>query len=333
MIRVGIIGGNGYTGKELLSILLRHSEVSISYVISRKEAGMRVSEVFPSLDCDLIFSDIGAIDTETDVVFSCLPPTTSAEYAVKLPASTKLIDLSADFRYSDISVYERTYKTQHPCPGLNSSAVYGLSELNRSKIKEARIVGNPGCYTTCALLSLYPLFKDGLITSDRLIIDAKSGTSGAGRKAELSFSYCEVNESFKAYAVTTHRHTSEIEHILYSLTGKETGVCFTPHLLPINRGILCTIYAELSCLDITEEKIYNSYGIYGSERFIKVLKTLPEIKDVINGNYFHLGFKLDVKNRQIIIVSVLDNLIKGAAGQAVQNMNIMFGCPEHTALI
>lgn len=333
MIKVGIIGGNGYTGKELLSILLRHSEVSISYVISRKEAGMKVSDVFPSLDCDLLFSDVGAIDTYADVVFSCLPPTTSAEYAMKLHAPAKFIDLSADFRYSDISLYENTYKAQHPCPDLNGSAVYGLSELYRNKIKEARIIGNPGCYATCAILSLYPLIKDGLITTNRLIIDAKSGTSGAGRKAELGVSFCEVNESFKAYAVTTHRHTGEIEHILTALTGKETGVCFTPHLLPINRGILCTIYAELSCLDITEESIYNSYGIYGGEKFIKVSGTLPEIKDVANSNYFHLGFRLDKKNRQLIIVSALDNLVKGAAGQAVQNMNIMFGYPEHTALL
>lgn len=333
MIKVGIIGGNGYTGKELLTILLRHSGVSVSYVISRKESGIRVSEIFPSLDTDLVFCDTGAIDMPVDVVFSCLPPTASAEYALKLPLSTRYIDLSADFRYSDITLYERTYKTQHPCPELMDSSVYGLTELYRSQIANARIVGNPGCYTTCAILSLFPLLSDGIITSDRLIIDAKSGTSGAGRKAELAYAYCEVNESFKAYALTTHRHTSEIDHILTVLTGKTTGVSFTPHLLPINRGILCTIYAELASLDITEENIYNSYGIYSNEKYIKILKNLPEIKDVANSNYFHLGFKLDIKNRQIIIVSVLDNLIKGAAGQAVQNMNLMFGFPENTALV
>ncbi|MCL2752073.1 MAG: N-acetyl-gamma-glutamyl-phosphate reductase [Firmicutes bacterium] len=332
---IGIIGGNGYTGGELLRILLRHPGVRIEYVISRKEAGRKVDAVFPDLQsCGLEFSEASAADARADVVFSCLPHAASAEYAAKVyRAGSAVIDLSADFRYRDLDIYQKTYQVTHPCPELIQKSVYGLPELYRDKIKKSQLIGNPGCYTTCSILSLAPLLKCGLIRAENIIIDAKSGASGAGKKTEEPYLYCEVNENFRAYAVLTHRHTSEIDEVLSLQAGKSVSVTFTPHLLPVNRGILCTIYAE-GAQKLTEEAIYNAYArTYQHEPFIHIRGDLPDLKSIAYTNNFHLGFRIDAKNNRLIVVSVLDNLLKGASGQAVQNMNILMGFDETTGLI
>ncbi|MDR3318808.1 MAG: N-acetyl-gamma-glutamyl-phosphate reductase, partial [Clostridiales bacterium] len=274
MIKVGIIGANGYTGGELLRLLAGHSGVKVTYVTSRSEAGKRVAEAFPALSVykDLRFSEFSAeaAARECQTVFLCLPHAAGAAAAGALRESgLRLIDLSADFRYRDVGLYEKTYKVTHPARELNKTAVYGLPELNRAEIKKADLISNPGCYTTCSILPLYPLIKENIIAHSSVIIDAASGTSGAGKKAEFDFSFCEVNENFKAYAVTTHRHASEIEAILSEHTQKAVTVCFTPHLLPVQRGILATIYAPVKKAGLTPAEVdgvYNKY--YGDERFV-----------------------------------------------------------------
>ncbi|HHW90615.1 MAG TPA: N-acetyl-gamma-glutamyl-phosphate reductase [Clostridiales bacterium] len=337
MINIGIIGANGYTGFELMKILSRHPNARLQILTSRSQKGKKITEAYPSLTAlkDQSFEDVDMDKlSKTDVVFSCLPHASSAEICAKLYKSdVKVIDLSADFRYKDIELYENTYKVKHPAPELLKSAVYGLPELYRDQIKNSSLVGNPGCYPTSAILPLYPLLKENIINNSSLIIDSKSGTSGAGKKADVDLIFSEVNESLKAYAVTTHRHTSEIEEVLSLNSKSDVTVCFTPHLLPITRGILSAIYAPLNTA-VTMDDIYSIYAqYYQSEPFVKVIQELPQIKWVANTNNIFIGFRIDSKNNMLIIISVLDNLIKGASGQAVQNMNIMFGLPETTGLV
>lgn len=338
MINVAIIGANGYTGYELMKIIANHPQAELVTAVSRSNAGTKISDMYAPLeraygDKNFDELDIDAIANSCDVAFTALPHASSAEIGGKLyDRGLKVIDLSADFRYNDIDVYQNTYKVTHPRPDLNKLAVYGLTEINRDQIKKTQIVGNPGCYTTTSILPLYPLLKNNLISSSGIIIDAKSGITGAGRKAEIDYNFNECSESFKAYAVTTHRHTSEIEEKLSF--GKPLVLQFTPHLLPVKRGILATIYATLSsgitATDIAA--IYNEF--YASEQFVRVLPegNLPELKWVVGSNVCTIGYKLDKRTNRIIIVSVLDNLLKGASGAAVQNMNLMFGLDEGLGL-
>ena len=249
-------------------------------------------------------------------------------------SKTKIIDLSADFRLKDVKVYEEWYKIEHKAPQFIDEAVYGLCEINREDVKKARLVANPGCYTTCSILTAYPLAKEGLIDMSTLIIDAKSGTSGAGRGAKVQNLFCEVNENMKAYGVATHRHTPEIEEQLGYAAGEKVILNFTPHLVPMNRGILATEYAKLT-KDVSWEEVKSVYDkYYGNEKFVRVLDkdVCPETKWVEGSNYVDIGFKIDPRTGRIIMMGAIDNLVKGAAGQAVQNMNLMFGLEESEGL-
>ncbi len=337
-IKVSVMGAGGYTGQELLKILAAHPYAEIDKLIARSDAGKYVTDVFPGLTAlkDVKFSDAEADLSGSGVVFSCLPHAASSDFVGSLyKKGIRAIDLSADFRYTDLKAYEDSYNVKHACPEVLEKSVYGLCEINRDKIKSAAVVGNPGCYTSCAILSLYPLLSEKLISPENIIIDSKSGTSGAGKKADLGFSFCEVNESFKAYGVTTHRHTGEIEEKLTEAYGKSLSVCFTPHLLPVQRGILSTVYCTPE-KGVTKETVAAAFGkFYKNEPFISVLPygTFPELKFVAHTNNFMLGYIFDLRNNKLIIISALDNLLKGASGQAVQNMNIMFGFPETAGLI
>lgn len=339
LINISVIGATGYTGLELMCILSCHPHANVRHLVSRNSAGSFVTDIYPNLitfkDKKFEDLDIDGIANDSDFVFTALPHAASAEICGKLlEKGVKVVDLSADFRYNDISVYEKWYKVKHPCPDINKRAVYGLTEIYRDKIKNADIVGNPGCYTTCSIMPLYPLFKEGLVNTDTVIIDAKSGVSGAGRKADVNLSFAEINENFKAYSLTNHRHTSEIEQELSLAAGKDVLISFNPHLLPVQRGILCTIYCDIA-KDITAQDIYNCYdGYYGKEHFVILNKegVLPEIKHVKHTNFISIGFVIDKRLNKLIVVSALDNLTKGASGQAVQNMNVMSGIPEKCGL-
>jgi len=336
MIKVSIIGANGYTGYELLRILANHSKVNIAYAASRSQAGEFVHKLYPSLYNSYPNLKFCEVDTKliakgSDIVFTALPHKTSAEVCAELiKYGIKVIDLSADFRYDDLSAYEQTYGVTHPCKELNPTAVYGLSEINRQKIKTANLIANPGCYTTCAILPLYPLLKNKVIGATNIIIDAKSGVSGAGRQAKEDFSFTELSGNFKAYGVTTHRHNSEIDEKLSLAADKDIKTVFTPHLLPIKRGILATIYADLIAGEKQVNAAYTEF--YGNEYFVKVLPDLPDLKHIAGSNECRISYRIDKKTNKIVIVAALDNLVKGASGQAVQNMNIMCGFDEKLGL-
>lgn len=339
MIKASVIGANGYTGLELLGILGNHPQVEVRHIVSRSNAGTPVCAMYPSLRTfrGRMFEDIrpDEIAADSDVCFLALPHAASAAMGGTLyRLGCKIIDLSADFRYKDLDVYEKTYKVEHPERELLKKAVYGLPELYGEQIKGADIIGNPGCYVTCSILSLYPLLKEQLISDRGIVIDAKSGATGAGKKADTANLFCEVDENFKAYGVTTHRHTSEIEQELSLANGKPLMLSFTPHLLPVQRGILATIYCDLKS-GITAEDIYAAYQKhYAGKPFVLVNPegTLPELKHVKHSNEFHVGFKLDRRLGMLIVVGCIDNLVKGASGQAVQNMNLMFGLSETAGL-
>lgn len=347
MIKVSILGGSGYTGIELLRILSVHPEVKITAVTSRQYKGESIAKVFPSLDgfIEGIFIDPSnpkAIK-DTDIIFSCLPHSASMEFIPSIiNADKRVIDLSADFRLRDNSVYKKWYGEEHTAKGLLKKAVYGLPEIYRSKIKGAQLVANPGCYPTSAILGLLPLIKNKLIHNDTIIIDSKSGVSGAGREAKLETSFVEVNEGFKAYKIGEHRHTPEIEQCLSQIAGKDIRVSFSPHLLPVNRGILSTIYASLKGSRRVPSgrgqgsRILEAYKkFYNSEPFVRIMNegALPNISQVKGSNFCDIGIKVDERTCRVIIVSVIDNLVKGASGQAVQNMNIMCGLKEETGLL
>ncbi|HOV69363.1 MAG TPA: N-acetyl-gamma-glutamyl-phosphate reductase [Clostridia bacterium] len=336
MIKASIVGATGYVGMELLRLLKNHPQVEIAHLASHGNAEEKISDIYPSLKgiCDIKLETVDpAKIADSDVVFTALPYATGAETISKLYSlGCAVIDMSADFRYISPEVYKQWYAVEHPHPELLAHSVYGLPELHREKIKNSRLIGNPGCYTTCSILALAPLVKSGLIDLNTIIIDAKSGTSGAGRKPDAALYFCEVNDSFKAYGVTTHRHTSEIEQELSLLANRNIVLSFTPHLLPINRGILATSYAVLNTTDVNAIKdAYDNF--YADEPFVQVSHgLLPELKHVVGSNYCKIGYAVDKRLGRIVIVSVIDNLIKGAAGQAIQNMNIKFGIDEKCGL-
>jgi N-acetyl-gamma-glutamyl-phosphate reductase len=337
MINVSIIGCTGYVGQELLRIALSHEKINITHLISKSFAGQMLSKVyknyFKDYDKKLEAMDIDLICKDSDVVFTCLPHGTSAEVVLKLfDKGVKVIDLSGDFRYDDVNVYEQWYKTKHNAKELIEKAVYGLSEVYEDKVKTADLVGNPGCYTTCSILPILPLINNKLIDFNNIIIDAKSGVSGAGRNESLALSFSEQHDNFKAYGLATHRHTSEIEQELSKAAGRQIAISFTPHLLPIKRGILATTYCNLKG-EVKRQDVIDAYKVYKDKPFINVLNEgLPEIKHVAGSNNLIIGFKIDERLNRIIVVSVIDNLVKGAAGQAIQNMNIMFGLKETEGL-
>lgn len=344
MIKAGIIGATGYAGNELVRILTGHKEVEIKWYGSRSYIDKKYAQVYQNMfeiveDCCLD-DNIEALAEQVDVIFTATPQGFLAGLLTEeILKKTKVVDLSADYRIKDVAVYEAWYGIEHKSPQFLGEAVYGLCEVNREKIKAARLIANPGCYTTCSILTAYPLVKEGLIDPETLIIDAKSGTSGAGRGAKLPNLYCEVNENIKAYGVASHRHTPEIEEQLGYAAGTEITINFTPHLVPMNRGILATEYAALvkkadGSLPTYEEvkAVYDAY--YQKEKFVRVLEkdVLPETKWVEGSNYMDINFKIDPRTGRIIMMGALDNLVKGAAGQAVQNMNLLFGFPEWEGL-
>jgi N-acetyl-gamma-glutamyl-phosphate reductase len=322
MIKVGIIGSTGYAGAEIVRILLNHPEAEIVWYGSRSYVDQKFASVFGNfteiVDAKCLDDNIEELSKEADVVFTATPQGYCATIVNDVVLSnTKIIDLSADFRLKDVSVYEKWYKIEHKSPQYIDEAVYGLCEVNRDKIKNARILANPGCFTTCSILTIYPLAKEHLIDMDSIIVDAKSGTSGAGRGAKLPNLFCEVNESIKAYGVATHRHTPEIEEQLRYASGEDVVIDFTPHLVPMNRGILATAYAKVKD-GVTSDDIraaYNKY--YENEYFVRVLEdgVLPETKWVEGSNFLDVNFKLNPRTNRVIMMGAIDNLVKGAAGQ------------------
>lgn len=339
MIKAGIIGATGYAGGELVRILTAHKDVEIKWYGSRSYIDQKYASVYQNLfqivDAVCMDDNMEELAEQVDVIFTATPQGLCASLVnEQILSKVKIVDLSADFRIKDVSVYEKWYGIEHKSPQFIEEAVYGLCEVNREDVKKARLVANPGCYTTCSILTAYPLAKEGLIDMSTLIIDAKSGTSGAGRGAKTANLFCEVNENMKAYGVATHRHTPEIEEQLGYASGEEVVLNFTPHLVPMNRGILATEYAKLK-KDVSWEEvkaIYDKY--YEDEKFIRVLDKgiCPETKWVEGSNYVDIGFQIDPRTKRIIMMGAIDNLVKGAAGQAVQNMNLMFGLPEREGL-
>lgn len=340
MVRVGIIGSTGYAGAELVRLLLQHRDVEIKWYGSRSYIDKRYYEVFQNMfqlvDDKCLDDNMEELADMADVIFTATPQGLCASLVNEsILNKVKIIDLSADFRIKDVAVYEKWYGIEHKSPQFIKEAVYGLPEINREMVKTARLIANPGCYPTCSFLSIYPLAKEGIIDMKSIIIDAKSGTSGAGRGAKVNNLYCEVNENIKAYGVLTHRHTPEIEEQLSYASGKEAEVIFTPHLVPMNRGILVTAYANLA-KSVTYDDvkaIYDTY--YNNERFVRVLDkdVCPETRWVEGSNYVDVNFKIDERTNRVVIMGAMDNLVKGAAGQAVQNMNLMFGFDETEGLL
>ena len=339
MIRAGIIGATGYAGAELVRILLGHKDTEIRWFGSRSYIEQKYASIYQNffqlVDAACMDDNMEALADQVDVIFTATPQGLCASLVNEgILSKCKVIDLSADFRLKDVAVYEEWYKITHKAPQFLPEAVYGLCEINREKIRGSRLVANPGCYTTCSILTCYPLVKEGLIDPDTLIIDAKSGTSGAGRGAKTDNLFCEVNENMKAYGVGTHRHTPEIEEQLGYACGRDIRLSFTPHLVPMNRGILVTAYASLTRPVSYEEvkAVYDKY--YGKETFVRVLEkdVFPQTKWVEGSNYVDVNFKLDPRTNRVVLMGALDNLVKGAAGQAVQNMNLLFGCRENEGL-
>ena len=339
MIRVGIIGSTGYAGGELVRLLMNHKDAEIKWYGSRSYVDKKYAEVYQNffqiVDDKCMDDNMEALANEVDVIFTATPHGLCASLVNEdILNKVKIVDLSADFRIKDVATYEKWYGIEHKSPQFIEEAVYGLCEINREDIKSARLIANPGCYPTCSTLSIYPLAKEGLIDMNTVIIDAKSGTSGAGRGAKLDNLYCEVNENIKAYGVAVHRHTPEIEEQLSYASGEEVFLNFTPHLVPMNRGILITAYASLK-KEVTYEEvkaIYDKY--YADEKFVRVLEkdVCPQTKWVEGSNYVDVNFKIDPRTKRIIMMGAMDNLVKGAAGQAVQNMNLMFGLKESEGL-
>ena len=339
MIKVGIIGATGYAGGELARILMGHKDAEIVWYGSRSYIDKKYADVYQNMfqivDAKCLDDNMEELAKKADVIFTATPQGFCASVISEaILADTKIVDLSADFRIKDVDTYEKWYGIQHKSPQFIEDAVYGLCEINREDVKGARLVANPGCYTTCSILTAYPLAKEGLIDMNTLIIDAKSGTSGAGRGAKVGNLYCEVNENIKAYGVASHRHTPEIEEQLGYAAKEDVRISFTPHLVPMNRGILATEYATLTKQATYEEikAVYDKY--YKEEKFIRVLEegVCPETKWVEGSNYVDINFKIDPRTNRIIMMGAIDNLVKGAAGQAVQNMNLMFGLPESEGL-
>ena len=338
MLKVAIVGASGYTGVELLRILVGHPEIEICCVTSRQHKGVPINKVFPSLTgfCELVCEDldVASISKRADLVFTALPHKSAMEFVPGfLAAGCRVVDLSADYRLNDQAVYEQWYQT-HSSPELFDEAVYGLPELYADQPRSARLVANPGCYPTGVLIGLAPLLEKQLIDPNSLIVDSKSGVSGAGRGVKLGSLFCEANEGFKAYGIASHRHTPEIEQELAKLANGDIRLNFTPHLLPVNRGILSTCYADLFENSTTEELIELYQQRYLKEEFVRVMPggQLPNIAYVRGTNFCDIGLVSDQNTGRVIVVIAIDNLVKGAAGQAVQNMNIMCGFRETLGL-
>ena len=339
MVNVGVIGATGYVGIEIVRLLQGHPGINITSVVSQSFVGQKISDVYPNLknifDMECEGLDIDKITENADILITALPHGISKEVIPKLVAKGKrVIDHSGDFRYKSVEVYEKWYGIKHEMSHLLDLAVYGLPELYRDKIRDAQIVGNPGCYPTCSILGIAPLLANSLVETKNIIIDAASGVSGAGRSTELAYQFCECTENFKAYKVSNHRHTSEIEQELSVLAGEEIMLSFTPHLAPMKRGMLCTAYANLNDEKSSSEiiELYKEY--YKKERFVRVLENgrLPETKNVAGSNYIDIGLAVDKRLNRVVVLSALDNLGKGAASQAVQDLNIMCGYAEETGL-
>ena len=341
MIKAGIIGSTGYAGQELVRLLLPREDVEIVWYGSHSYVDQNYSDIYGNMfklvDAKCLDDNLSELADEADVVFTATPQGYLASVLTEdILSKAKVIDLSADYRLKDVSVYEKWYKIEHKSPQFIEEAVYGLCELNRDKIKGARLVANPGCYTTTSILSLVPLVKNDMIEWNSIVVDAKSGTSGAGRGAKTANLFCEVNESIKPYGVTTHRHTPEIEEQLGYMTneGNPVPITFTPHLVPMNRGILATCYATLKA-GISKADVRKAYEeAYAGEYFIRLLDDgkFPETRWVEGSNFVDIGLAVDERTGRVIAVGALDNIVKGAAGQAVQNMNLVFGLDETAGL-
>lgn len=336
--RVGIVGATGYTGLELLRLLLRHPAIEVTALTSQKYAGQTIDRVFPSITgqinarCEELLVD--RVAEKVDFVFTAVPHKTAMETVpLFYRAGKRVVDLSADFRFQDPAVYEAYYQ-KHTCPHLLRETVFGLPELHRQAIRTAKIVGNPGCYPTGALIGLIPLIKKGVISMEGIVVDSKSGTSGAGRDVVLESLFCEVNEGVKAYKIFQHRHLPEIEGELSQLAGRRIKVTFVPHLIPMDRGILSTIYVTLVQKMTAEEALELYRGFYRDEPFVRIYPKgkVPNTKDVRGSNYCDLGLSVHEEDGRMVVVTAIDNLVKGASGQAVQNMNIMLGFPETMGL-
>ena len=338
MIKTAVLGATGYAGIELVRILSGHPDAELKILGSQSFDGQPISEVYGNfghvldLNCEKL--DLERV-SECDVAFTALPHGASKDVIpLLIERGLKVIDLSGDFRYDDVRVYEEWYKQEHSAPELLKESVYGLPELHREEIKKARLIGNPGCYTTCSILGAYPLLKSGIGKPDNIIVDAKSGVTGAGRGLGLPYHFCECTENTKAYKVAAHRHTSEIEQELSKAAGEEVIISFTPHLIPQKRGILSTIYVNLNKKCTTEELTALYKDFYKDEYFVRVKDAgiLPETKHVAGSNFVDIGIVVDERVNRAVIVSALDNIFKGAAGQAVQNMNLLFGLDEKTGI-
>ncbi len=338
MYKIGIAGATGYTGVELLRILSRHPNVEIKTLTSETYKGKRIDEVFPTLR-NFASQELVSLDSSVgeglDILFLALPHTTAMDEAPKfLKGDCRIVDLSADYRLRNASTFEEWYAVPHTQRELLKSVVYGLPELHREAIKSASLVANPGCYPTSAILALAPLMEEGWIDLDSVIVDSKSGVSGAGRKPSQGTQYCEVNEGVSAYGAARHRHTPEIEQEISGLAGRKLQITFTPHLMPMTRGILSSAYGRLT-KEITLEKLVSYYkDYYEGEPFVRILPTgqLANTSYVSGSNFCDIGLQIDLRNKRVIVTSAIDNLIKGASGQAVQNMNIMLGLDEKAGL-
>lgn len=339
MIKVSIIGATGYAGVDLVRLLALHPQVELVHLTSKSYTGQKIQDIYPHLrgfvDKTLVEQDVEAIANDSDVVFIALPHGHAVPTVDRVVQSgKKVIDLGADFRFRNTDTYEEWYKVKHDAPDLSLEAVYALPEINREKIKKSRVVGNPGCYPTSAILALAPLLKNGLIDLNTIIIDSKSGVSGAGRTPAVGTLYSECAESLKAYNVAKHRHTPEIEQTLSELAGEDVYISFTPHLIPMTRGILTTAYATLKGdgEQVDVGKLYRDF--YEDEYFVRIHSegVWPQTKWVAGTNFCDIGVTFDPRTKRVVVTSVIDNLVKGAAGQAVQNMNILFDLPEKTGL-
>ncbi|MDD7408180.1 MAG: N-acetyl-gamma-glutamyl-phosphate reductase [Anaerovoracaceae bacterium] len=339
MVKAGIIGATGYAGQTLVGILTNHPDAEVAFVSSNSYAGQKFSEIYPQYYeiCDqTLLSTEEAKDAigDVDVVFTALPNGLSFDIAKKaMAAGKKMVDFSADYRLDDVKVYEEWYKTEHQAKELLAQKVYGLPELWRDQIKGASLVANPGCYTTASIIAVSALVREeGLIDTNHIIIDAKSGITGSGRKKDISLLYSEAGESVKAYGIAHHRHTPEIEQEVSKAAGKDIMVQFTPHLMPMKHGIFATIYADLN-KNVTTDDIYDVLeNAYGDEKFVRIRKGMCESRFVVGSNYCDLSARVDERTHRVIISSCIDNMVKGAAGQAVQNMNIICGLDEAEGL-
>ena len=346
--KVAIVGASGYSGEELVRLLLHHPQVELTAVTSRQSAGRTLAQVFPKFASHpksraLRFSEpkAEALARQADIVFLALPHGVAAEFAVPLlQAGCTVIDLSADFRLESVEVYKEFYAREHPAPELLKKSVYGLPELHRAQIKDASLVASPGCYPTSILLPVVPLLRAHLVNPQSIIADSLSGVSGAGRKAEMDYLFCECNESVRPYGVPKHRHLSEIEEQLSLAAGVKVTIQFTPHLIPVNRGILTTLYLapteHFTDAAAFGEKVAGCYqSAYGEEPFVRLLdgEALPDTKNVVGTNVVEIAWRIDSRTGRLIVMSAEDNIVKGASGQAVQSMNILCGFPETTGLI